>query len=98
MQGLPGRKRPAAGLSLCATYVCAEKKGVEFCFECGEFPCSKLLPVADGADRYPHNHKLYNLCRMKLVGIDKWAEEESMDIRVKYFKGKFVVGAGPVLE
>ncbi len=81
----------------CATYKCAKKKGVEFCFQCNEFPCSNLMPARDGADRYPHNFKLYNLSRMKLIGIDKWIDE-SMNIRKRYFKGKFVIGTGPVLE
>jgi len=25
----------------CATYVCAREKGVDFCCDCSEFPCSK---------------------------------------------------------
>jgi hypothetical protein len=95
-RGCRGEKGQPLVFPLCPTYTCAGEKGLDFCFECDEFPCSKLQPVADGADRYPHNYKLYNLCRMKLLGIDKWAEE-SMDIRLKYFKGKFVVGSGPVL-
>jgi len=41
--------------------------------------------------------KVYNLCRMKLNGIDNWIEE-SGEIRKKYFEGKFLVGKGPVLE
>ena len=81
----------------CKTYECVKAKGVEFCFECQDFPCSKLQPVADGADRYPHNLKLYNLSRIKLIGFDKWAEAAS-DNRKRYFKGKFVIGAGPILE
>jgi hypothetical protein len=35
---------------------------------------------------------------MKLVGVDKWAEEEALQIRERYFKGKFKVGLGPILE
>ena len=46
-----------------------------------------------GEATYPHNMKVYNLCRIKAVGIDKWIEE-SVQIRKKYFTGKFVVGKG----
>jgi len=81
----------------CPTLDCVTAKGVEFCFECAEFPCSRLQPAADGADRYPHNMKLYNLCRMKLVGVEQWTEQEATEIRARYFKGKFVVGLGPTL-
>ncbi|MCP3686197.1 MAG: hypothetical protein GY861_26420, partial [bacterium] len=29
--------------------------------DCDDFPCHFLAPVADGASKYPHNMKLYNL-------------------------------------
>ncbi len=84
-------------MNRCETYHCATGKGVEFCFECGDFPCPKLQPVREGADNYPHNFKLYNLCRIKRIGVERWAEEESAEIRRKYYTGKFVPGNGPVL-
>ena len=77
----------------CTTLNCVKEKGVDFCSDCGDFPCAMLAPLADGADRFPHNFKLYNLCRIKKVGIDAWIEE-SFDIRRKYFKEKFIVGKG----
>jgi len=79
----------------CATWECAEKKGVTYCFECAEFPCGLLAPSAKGAS-YPHNMKVYNLCRMKLNGVDEWMKE-SATIRKRYYEGDFVVGQGPVL-
>ena len=80
----------------CATWACTQEKGVSFCFECDEFPCGLLAPSAQGAT-YPHNMKMYNLCRMKLIGLDAWIEESS-SIRRRYYDGKFVIGRGPVLE
>ena len=82
----------------CETLDCVKAKGIEFCFECAEFPCSRLQPAADGAAKYPHNMKLYNLCRIKKIGVEQWAEKEAGVIRRKYFKGKFVVGSGPVVK
>jgi hypothetical protein len=41
--------------------------------------------------------KVYNLSRMKLIGIEKWTEEVA-EIRKLYYEGKFVVGKGPVFE
>jgi hypothetical protein len=49
----------------CATLDCAKAKGVELCSDCDEFPCALLAPVADGATDYPHNIKVYNLCRIR---------------------------------
>jgi hypothetical protein len=54
------------------------------------------MPTKKGSD-YPHNMKVYNLCRMKLNGIDSWITE-SKEIRDLYYNGKFQVGIGPILE
>ena len=80
----------------CATWDCVQEKGVTYCYECKDFPCSLLTPTKQGAD-YPHNMKVYNLCRMKFFGIEQWIEEAA-DIRKRYYEGKFVVGKGPVLK
>jgi len=96
-KGCREQKGERLGLPLCETYQCATDRGVEFCFECDEFACSKLQPAREGAEQYPHNIKLFNLCRIKAVGIEQWAKEAS-DIRKKYFLGKFIIGTGPVLE
>ena len=79
----------------CATWDCVQEKGLTYCYECTDFPCKLLMPTKQGAD-YPHNMKVYNLCRMKLIGIEKWIEEAA-EIRKRYYEGKFVVGKGPVL-
>ncbi len=78
----------------CDNFNCARKKGVELCSDCDEFPCALLAPLADQASRYPHNMKLYNLCRIKLIGLDRWIEEEAGEIRKRYFNHPFVVGKG----
>lgn len=82
----------------CKTLDCVREKGVEFCHECADFPCRRLQPMVDGADRYPHNMKVYNLCRIANVGVDRWAEQESKVIRLRFYKGRFVIGSGPLLE
>jgi len=53
------------------------------------------MPMADEAARYPHNIKVYNLCRIKAIGIEEWARNEAQIIRDRYFKGRFQIGAGP---
>ncbi len=82
----------------CETVKCVADKNLEFCFECDDFPCVKLQPAKEGADRFPHNFKVYNLCRMKAIGVEKWAEEEAQVIRQRYFTGQFIPGSGPVLK
>jgi hypothetical protein len=77
----------------CATLDCAKAKGVDLCCDCSDFPCVLLAPLADQANRYPHNIKVYNLSRIKNIGIERWAEEAA-EIRKKYFDHKFVIGKG----
>ncbi len=71
----------------CATLDCVKERGVEFCCDCSDFPCPYLAPVADGAAQYPHNMKMYNLCRIKRIGTERWMGEAGR-IREEYFTGK----------
>jgi hypothetical protein len=82
----------------CPTLDCVTAKGHAFCYECGQFPCGMLQPTADRADKLPHNLKVFNLCRIKAIGVEKWLEQEAKLIRQKYYQGKMMVGRGPVLE
>ncbi len=77
----------------CATLDCVKAKGVEFCCDCDDFPCAFLAPTLDGAAMAPHNMKVYNLCRIKHFGLERWIEEVGQ-IRKRYFTGKFIVGRG----
>jgi hypothetical protein len=77
----------------CATLDCVKARGVELCSDCADFPCALLAPLADGAATYPHNMKVYNLSRIRLVGLECWVEEAGT-IRRKYYTGRFVVGKG----
>lgn len=81
--------------SACLTLECTKNKNVDFCYECNDFPCSFLQPLAEGAQKYPHNLKVFNLCRIKNVGIEKFILEEAQLTRKKYYLGKFKIGAGP---
>lgn len=81
----------------CPTKRCVESRGLHNCSECSEFPCENLMPVAENANSVPHNTKMYNLSRIRLIGLEAWAEEAAM-IQKKYFKGKFVYGQAPALE
>lgn len=78
----------------CKTYSCVKAKGVEFCHECGDFPCVKLHPSANRADILPHNMKVFNLCTMKRVGVERFTEL-SPEIKKRYYMGKMDVGNGP---
>ncbi len=77
----------------CQTRDCAHAKKISYCFECDDFPCALLMPTADGAAIFPHNTKLYNLCLMRKLGVDKWSEIAA-EINHKYFNTSFEIGKG----
>jgi len=83
------RLMPHLGMSSqCSNYECARAKGVQFCGDCPDFPCEKLHPMADKASFLPHNLKVYNLCRIRTLGVEKWAETEAGQSCKTYFEGK----------
>src|SRR5208282_2659227 len=63
-RGIPRERLPCAGCrnvagdcpvisARCETYECVIQKGVDFCSECADFPCSKLCPSSQRADVLP---------------------------------------------
>ncbi len=103
--GIPEEKIPCKGcreiegdcpalVKKCPTYKCISEKRISFCFECDEFPCTKLQPTADRAETLPHNMKVYNLCSIERDGLDVFVEN-SNDIKQRYFKGKMLIGDEP---
>lgn len=69
----------------CAAYECAKAKGNDFCGDCDDFPCDHLHPYADRAAELPHNTKVYNLCLINKMGLEKWAELKASEVRDTYF-------------
>lgn len=83
--------------SVCATYLCVKSKKLDFCYECNDFPCNKLMPSADRANILPHNFKVFNLCTIKNKGIQSFIEL-SPEIKKRYYKGIMEVGNGPQVK
>ena len=73
----------------CNAYRCISDKGIDFCFDCSDFPCDYLHPYSDMAPMVPHNTKVFNLCLIKKMGLEKWAREKAKSVKETYFKGKF---------
>jgi hypothetical protein len=73
----------------CKAYKCVMEKGLYSCADCSDFPCDNLQPFAEHAQLLPHNMKVYNLALIKKMGVEKWAQEKSKQVRDTYFDGKF---------
>jgi hypothetical protein len=72
----------------CKIYQCVNTKKVEFCSDCQDFPCDLLHPLAHGADRFPHNLKVFNLCMIKKMGLENWAKNKAKQSFDRYYKDK----------
>jgi hypothetical protein len=42
----------------------------------------------DLTSRRPHNTKVFNLCLIKKMGLESWAQTKAQNVRDKYFKEK----------
>lgn len=56
----------------CIACACSQEKGVDFCFQCGEFPCSKEIdPLI--RERWLNFNR-----QMKEIGVVKFYQERSI--------------------
>ena len=59
----------------CKMMQCAKKRGIQYCFQCRDFPCTPLEEFSsDGISH--HKRTVENLKRMKETGINAWTEEQ----------------------
>ncbi|MBW2617840.1 MAG: DUF3795 domain-containing protein [Deltaproteobacteria bacterium] len=70
----------------CPIFRCVQKKEHHFCSECDDFPCDLLHPLSETPDLLPCNIKVFNLCLIKRMGVEKWAEEKARRVRKTYSK------------
>ncbi len=58
----------------CDFRKCVKEKGVEYCFECKDFPCRKLI---DFSKTRPHRTLgLRNLKQLKEMNIEEWLKQQ----------------------
>lgn len=57
-----------------------ERGGMEYCFQCGEYPCARYGQI----DRYDsfitHQHRLADLEKMQRIGTDAYSREQKEKI------------------
>lgn len=82
---IPLQKHVFGEAHRCAAYECSKGKGLNFCGDCDEFPCDNLHPYADKAGVLPHNIKVFNLCLINKMGLEKWAKSKASEVREVYF-------------
>lgn len=72
-EGCRAEKRSHYCRNLCTLAPCAEKKGVEFCGECPDYPCEELKKFQA---EMPHRLELWeSQQRIREVGFERWFDE-----------------------
>ncbi|MEW6184062.1 MAG: DUF3795 domain-containing protein [Bacillota bacterium] len=60
-----------APFPLCAAKTCFKEKGVDFCFQCGEYPCERNRFHPELHDHWRHSND-----RMKEIGVEAYHQEQ----------------------
>lgn len=67
---------------LCGLLSCSQRKGIEYCYLCDEYPCKKY----DGADLsdsfITHKNQLHDLDKAKRIGMEAYESELNNKIEV----------------
>lgn len=66
----------------CGPLSCSQRKGFEYCYQCGEFPCKRY----DGADQtdsfITHRHQLRDMEKANRMGMDGYKTELDQKIAI----------------
>ena len=66
----------------CSILPCCERKEIEYCFDCDEFPCKKY-DGADSSDSFiTHKNQFTDLEKAKQIGIEAYMKEQEEKIGV----------------
>ena len=69
----------------CSILPCCERKGVEYCFDCDEYPCKRYVSEDLYDSFISHKNQIADMKKAKRIGIDFYMSElnEKIDI-LKY--------------
>jgi len=66
----------------CGILSCSQRKGLEYCFECEEFPCKKFDKWGDSDSFITHKNYLIDMKKAKENGIDSYKTGLNAKIKV----------------
>jgi len=66
----------------CGILSCCLRHGLEYCCQCGEFPCQKYDGV-DGSDSFiTHKHQRSDFERIKRIGLEAYQTELGAKVKI----------------
>jgi len=66
----------------CGILSCCQRKGIEFCSECDEFPCKKFDSWGDSDSFITHRNYLTDMKKAKQIGIKAYIAEQNEKIDI----------------
>ena len=66
----------------CGILSCCQRKSLEYCFECGEFPCKKYDSWGDSDSFITHRNYLADMEKAKRIGMKAYGAELNEKINI----------------
>lgn len=66
----------------CGMLSCCQRKGLEYCFECDEYPCKKYDNEGEKDSFITHKNILSNAVKAKKIGIEAYKAELNEKIKI----------------
>ena len=66
----------------CGVLSCCQRKGMEYCFECGEYPCEKYDGAGTSDSFVSHKNRMRDLEKAKQLGIDAYKVELNEKVKI----------------
>jgi len=60
----------------CSILPCCERKNIEYCYDCDEFPCKKYDDAGSSDSFITHKNQFKDLEKAKKVGIETYIKEQ----------------------
>lgn len=71
------------GNQSCKITRCSMEHGrIEYCFQCGDYPCEKFSHIDDFDSFITHRNQKADLEKAKQIGIEKYNEEQKEKMRI----------------
>ena len=71
------------GNQSCKMAMCSmERDGVEYCFQCGEYPCSKYEHIDDYDSFITHRNRMADMKKVQQIGMEAYNAEQAERARI----------------
>jgi len=59
----------------CGVLTCSQRKEIDYCYQCSDFPCEKYDGAADSDSFITHQNQMKDMYKAKSIGIDIYVKE-----------------------